>query len=117
LLVYLSSPLKNCRLNPIHKSNGDRIKINPLLLSHSLLQEIRDETHRFAINNLRKKRSKSSAKSLLDGFQGIGKEKKQSLLRYFGSVKQISRAGKEDLLSVPGIGIKNAETIYKNFHK
>ena len=116
-LVSISKGVRRKRqMDSIHKSNGEKIKINPLLLSHNLLQEIRDETHRFAIDNLRKKRSKSSSKSLLDGFQGIGKEKKQSLLRYFGSVKQISRAGREDLLSVPGIGIKNAETIYKNFH-
>ena len=60
-------------------------------------------------------RSKSFSQSYLDGFNGIGKEKKRSLLRYFGSIKQISRAGKEDLVSVPGIGTKNAETIYKNF--
>ena len=107
---------RKSQMDSLHKSNGKKIKINPLLLSHTLLQEIRDETHRFAVFHLRKKRSKTSSMSYLDGFYGIGKEKKQSLLRYFGSVKQISRAGKEDLLSVPGIGIKNAETIYNNFH-
>ncbi len=116
-LISISKGVRRKRqMDSIHKYNGEKINVDPLLLSHGLLQEIRDETHRFAISNLRKKRSKSFSKSLLDSFQGIGKEKKQSLLRYFGSVKQISRAGKEDLLSVPGIGVKNAETIYKNFH-
>ena len=103
-------------MDSLHLSDGSRIKVNPLALGHLFLQEVRDETHRFAISNLRKKRSKSFAQSNLDGFNGIGKEKKRSLLRYFGSIKQISRAGKEDLVCVPGIGTKNAETIYKNFH-
>ena len=103
-------------MDSLHLSDGSRIKVNPLALGHLFLQEVRDETHRFAISNLRKKRSKSFAQSYLDGFNGIGKEKKRSLLRYFGSIKQISRAGKEDLVCVPGIGTKNAETIYKNFH-
>ena len=103
-------------MDSLHLSDGSRMKVNPLALGHLFLQEVRDETHRFAISNLRKKRSKSFAQSYLDGFNGIGKEKKRSLLRYFGSIKQISRAGKEDLVCVPGIGTKNAETIYKNFH-
>ena len=103
-------------MDSLHLSDGSRIKVNPLALGHLFLQEVRDETHRFAISNLRKKRSKSFAQSYLDEFNGIGKEKKRSLLRYFGSIKQISRAGKEDLVCVPGIGTKNAETIYKNFH-
>ena len=90
--------------------------INRHLPSHIFLQRIRDESHRFVISNQRKKQMKSSSNSFLDNIYGVGKKKKRSLLRYFGSVSQISKASYEDLVSVKGIGKSYAELIYKNFH-
>ena len=55
-------------------------------------------------------------KSVLEEIQGIGLEKKRLLLRYFGSVDQIKRAGLSDLLNVPGVGEKTAELIYNHLH-
>ena len=55
-------------------------------------------------------------KSALDNIQGIGVQKRNLLLRYFGSLEQIERAGFQDLLNVEGVGKKTAELIYNNLH-
>ena len=80
--------------------------------THLFLQEIRDETHRFAITMQKKKQRKLSARSYLDSLIGIGVKRKKLLIRYFGSVEQIKRASAEDLINVPGLGKKTAISIY-----
>ena len=80
------------------------------------MQEIRDETHRFSIANQRKKSSKAYISSSLDSVEGIGKEKKKALIRYFGSFDQVRRASKHDLEKVPGIGRQISNTLYNNLH-
>ena len=81
---------------------------------HLFIQEIRDETHRFAISRLKKKQNKSSLGSSLDEIIGIGKEKKNNLLRHFGSFEQIKKASFEDFLIVPGIGKETAQTLSRH---
>lgn len=81
------------------------------------LQNLRDESHRFAIGTHRKKRAKSITKSRLDEVEGIGAKRKRDLLNYFGSVEEISQAGIKDIEKVGGISIKTAEKIYNYFHK
>ena len=76
-----------------------------------LLQKIRDEAHRFAINFHRSKRSKVMLESLLDGVAGLGEIRRKSLLTHFGSVTALKAATVEELAVVPGIGKKMAKTI------
>ena len=80
-----------------------------------LLQRIRDEAHRFALSYHRKLRGKKISESLLDGIAGIGLKKKQALLKYFGSVDKLRKAGVSEIEKVPGIKRKDAETISKYF--
>ena len=81
------------------------------------LQNLRDESHRFAIGTHRKKRAKSITKSSLDEVEGIGAKRKRDLLNYLGSVEEISQAGIKDIEKVGGISKKTAEKIYNYFHK
>jgi excinuclease ABC subunit C len=79
-----------------------------------LLQEIRNESHRFAITSNRKKKSKSVSFSSLDRIMGLGPYRKKKLLNYFGSIKAIKNASVDDLCKVSGINIKLANIINKN---
>ncbi len=81
-----------------------------------LLQRIRDESHRFALGYHRKLRGKRLKESALDWIKGIGLMKKQALLKYFGSVEELSRAKIEEIGKVPGITRRDAERIYGFFH-
>ena len=76
-----------------------------------LLQKIRDEAHRFAINFHRSKRSKVMLESLLDEISGLGEVRRKSLLTHFGSVSALRSATLPELSAVPGIGEKMAKTI------
>jgi excinuclease ABC subunit C len=81
-----------------------------------LVQQIRDEAHRFAITGHRQRRAKARATSALERIPGIGPKRRQALLRQFGGVKQLARAGVEDLASVDGINAELAQRIYDAFH-
>jgi excinuclease ABC subunit C len=76
-----------------------------------LLQRVRDEAHRFAISFHRKKRSKSMVESALDDIAGLGAGRRKSLLRHFGSLKRLKAASVEDVMEVPGIGRRTAESV------
>ena len=76
-----------------------------------LLQEIRDESHRFAINAQRKKKNAKNRKSQLDSIEGIGDILKKRLLLNFKSLKNIKSANIEDLMTVKGINVKIAQLI------
>ena len=80
------------------------------------LQRLRDEAHRFAIGFHRQKRANELTKSALDDIAGVGRVRKQALLRRFGSVREITRAGIEDLQTVEGINASLAQRIYNYFH-
>jgi excinuclease ABC subunit C len=78
-----------------------------------LLQRLRDEAHRFALDyhrNLRRRRIKESS---LDEIAGIGKKRKALLLRHFGSVQRLAKASVEEIVEVPGIGSEMARTIVR----
>jgi len=76
-----------------------------------LLQKLRDEAHRFAINFHRSKRSKVMLESLLDEVAGLGEIRRKSLLSHFGSVSALKAATIDELAVVPGIGKRMAKTI------
>ena len=75
------------------------------------MQEIRDESHRFAINAQRKKKSVKNRKSQLDNIEGIGEVLKKRLLLNFKSLNNIRSANLEDLVTVKGINDKIATSI------
>ena len=81
-----------------------------------MIQEIRDETHRFAITLQKRKSRKSSIKSSIDSLSGVGNVRKKSLIRYFGSLEQLKRASIEDLTQVTRIGLNTAQSIYEELH-
>ena len=80
-----------------------------------ILQEMRDESHRFAIQAQRKKKRKTISKSELDSIKGIGAILKRRLLKKFKSIKKIKTANLSDLMTVEGINEKIAELIMKKF--
>ncbi|MBT8351463.1 MAG: excinuclease ABC subunit C, partial [Deltaproteobacteria bacterium] len=91
------------RVNPLNFG-----KESDLLL---FLQRVRDEAHRFAVSFHRKRRGKAAIRSVLDTIPGIGKKRKQILLKYFKSIKKIRAATVEELIAVPGISRKSAEAV------
>ncbi|MBU8921396.1 MAG: excinuclease ABC subunit UvrC [Bacteroidales bacterium] len=82
-----------------------------------LLQRMRDEAHRFAVEYHRKIRRKKISTSELDGIKGIGEKRKIKLLMAFGSLKGIRKAGIEDIASIPGIGKQIAGKVYDCLHE
>tara|TARA_Y100001970_G_scaffold26363_1_gene31725 strand:+ start:44079 stop:45860 length:1782 start_codon:yes stop_codon:yes gene_type:complete len=76
-----------------------------------LLQQIRDESHRFAIMSNRKKKNKTIKLSSLDKINGLGPKRKKNILRYFKSLKNLKRASVEEICMVDGISIKLAKSI------
>jgi len=94
----------------------------PLILPRNsegmyLLQQIRDEAHRFAITYHRQQRSKRMRASALDGIPGLGPARRSDLVKHFGSVKKLKEASVEDIAEVKGIGPKLAETVYEHLRK
>ncbi len=105
------------RSDQLYYPDGRVISIPTLSRSLVLLKRIRDEAHRFAITYHRKIRSQGVITSALDHIPGIGKKRKITLLRYFGSVEEIKKAAADDIARVPGIGKKIAQIIYEALHQ
>jgi len=80
-----------------------------------LVQQIRDEAHRFAITGHRLRRGRARLSSVLEEIPGIGATRRQSLLHHFGGLQQVQRAPVEDLSKTPGISVNLAERIYHYF--
>ena len=93
----------------------------PIIIPHDkqslhILQQVRDEAHRFGVTYHRKLRSKKITESELDGIQGIGKKRKLNLLRAFGNIDSISKASVNELNEVVGMNQKVSENVYNHFH-
>mgnify|MGYP000654284615 CR=1 FL=1 len=82
-----------------------------------LLQRLRDEAHRFAIEYNRKRRAVKVRSSEIDNIKGIGPVRKKQLLGHFGSVKAIKEASLEELAQVPGMNRQAAENVYNYFRQ
>ncbi len=81
-----------------------------------LLQQIRDEAHRFAVSGHRQRRGKARRESVLEEIPGLGPKRRQTLLKYFGGLQGIRQAGVEDLAQAPGISRPLARRIHDTFH-
>jgi excinuclease ABC subunit C len=81
-----------------------------------LVQRIRDEAHRFAITGHRKRRARRYHESVLESVPGLGPAKRRALLRHFGGLQGVMRAGIADLSQVTGIGAALARSLYDHLH-
>jgi excinuclease ABC subunit C len=81
-----------------------------------LIQQIRDEAHRFAITGHRQRRSRSRNISPLEGINGLGQKRRQLLLRHLGGMQEVLRASVDDLQRVAGISRLLAERIHATLH-
>ena len=112
------------------RQRGDRQATDKIVLPHRrdplrprrdhaglrILQHLRDEVHRHAVNYHRKLRRKSALDSVLEDIPGVGKERRRALLRTLGSAKAVVGAQQRDLAAVPGIGPALAARIYSALH-
>lgn len=81
-----------------------------------LLQQIRDEAHRFAIMTHRKKRHSASFDSSLESIEGVGPKRRRALLQRFGGLRDLAKAPIEEIIKVEGINAELATRIYQHFH-
>jgi excinuclease ABC subunit C len=81
-----------------------------------LIQRIRDEAHRFAIVGHRARRRKKRLSSPLEDVKGLGPKRRRALLRAFGGLQGIERAGIEEIAGVAGISRNLAERVYEHLH-
>lgn len=96
--------------------NNDELIINRSSNLMQLIRRIQDEVHRFAITYHRSLRDKRTLHSILDDIPNIGEKRRRALLMKFGSVENIKKAKIEELLEVPSIDKKSAESIYSYFN-
>ncbi len=81
-----------------------------------LIQQVRDEAHRFAITGHRGRRQKATVHSVLEDIPGVGARRRRALLTHFGGLQGVRKAGVEELSGIPGINRQLANRIYKALH-
>jgi excinuclease ABC subunit C len=81
-----------------------------------LIQQVRDEAHRFAITGHRGRRQKAAVHSVLEDIAGVGARRRRALLTHFGGLQGVKKAGIEELSGIPGINRQLAERIFKALH-
>ncbi len=103
------------RTRAIAAQGGD-ISIKANRRAYTLVTEIQDEVHRFAISYHKKRRSTKMLSSELTSIEGVGTARANALLKHFKTLKAVKNAAPEELCAVKGITQKTAECIYKYFH-
>jgi excinuclease ABC subunit C len=115
-VISIAKGAKRIRATETVLSKDGIIEFNKDSKGYLLLQEIRDESHRFAINAQRKKKNSRNKKSQLDNIEGIGKVLKKRLLLNFKSLQNIKSANVEDLMTIKGINDRIAKTIIEKLN-
>ncbi|CAN0142956.1 unnamed protein product, partial [Phaeothamnion confervicola] len=100
----------------IVEGEGIAVSLPPQHPGLHLIQQIRDEAHRFAIVGHRARRGKSRTTSELNEIPGIGDKRRRSLLAHFGGLKGVQSAAVEDIMKVEGISRATAQKIYRHLH-
>jgi excinuclease ABC subunit C len=95
---------------------GTAIRLEHHAAALHLVQQVRDEAHRFALAGHRGRRGRKLGRSELEDISGLGPRRRQALLRHFGGLQAITRAGIDELARVHGISRGLAESIYAYFH-
>ena len=113
-VISIAKGVNRIRATETILSNDGVIELDKNSKAYLLLQEIRDESHRFAITAQRKKKKKSITKSFLDDIHGIGQITKKNLLRKYKNIKNIKAAKLEELMTIKGINEKIAKAIISN---
>lgn len=127
-LTFAMTAMKECGLDidmvslakreeEIYKPDGTKVILSKDNFALKLLQNVRDESHRFAITFQKSLRQKTALQSQLENIELIGKNKVNILFDKFKTIEKIKSATVEELQSVKGIGKKLAENIYNFFHK
>src|SRR6266705_2733638 len=110
---------------PDRKPGQERLSVHGIAEPHipeahspasRLIQRIRDEAHRFAITGHRRKRAKRYNESILETIPGLGPAKRRQLLKHFGGLQGVLRAGIADFEKVAGIGAALARSLYDHLH-
>ncbi|MGH8653869.1 MAG: excinuclease ABC subunit UvrC [Gammaproteobacteria bacterium] len=117
VLGVAKGPSRKAGLETLVLSDG---RAGPRLLRDStalhLIQQIRDEAHRFALSGHRQRRSSKRNTSVLERIEGIGSKRRRSLIQHFGGLQGVERAGVEDLSRAPGISRQLAVKVYERLH-
>ena len=95
---------------------AEPLRLPPSSPALHLIQQLRDEAHRFAITGHRARRAKARTRSPLEDIPGLGPKKRREVLKQFGGLQAVTRAGIDDLKRVKGISLQLAEAIYERFH-
>ncbi len=93
-----------------------KLQPGPESAASHLIQQVRDEAHRFAITGHRGRRQKAVVHSILEDIPGIGARRRRALLTHFGGIQGVRKAGIEELAGIPGINRQLAGRIFKALH-
>ena len=93
-------------------ADGNRVVVEPDQAALHLIQQIRDEAHRFAITGHKQRRDKKRRISSLEGIPGVGPKRRRDLLKHFGGIVEVRKASVADLMKVTNINKHVAEAIY-----
>ncbi|WP_286715450.1 excinuclease ABC subunit UvrC [Acinetobacter sp. UBA2581] len=104
-------------LETLHFTDGSKIQLPEDHKALHLIQQVRDEAHRFAITRHRAKRDKKRGSSVLEVIPGLGPKRRRDLLTHFGGIQGVLKASEKDLQLVPGLGSVMARMIYKVLHE
>lgn len=107
---------RRAKNDTVWTTDDEPLELAPNSGALHLLQQLRDEAHRFAITGHRNRRQKQRRRSELDDIDGVGPQRKRELLTHFGSVAAIKGASLEELGKVPGVSTTLAREIYGVFH-